>query len=85
MKYYFDMELNIYDEITAEDLLRDGKELKVLGYYSSYKEAESIVEGVYNILLKHRYNEFMKGLGKGNIELEDIHNDIYKAFKDETT
>lgn len=78
MKYYFDMELNIYDELEAEGLLSDGQELKVLGYYSSYKEAESIVNDVCNILLKHRYNEFIKGLGKGNIELEEIYKDINK-------
>lgn len=49
MKYYFDNNLNIYDEIVSEDLLTDGKEIKALGYFSTYKEAENYLAAVYNI------------------------------------
>lgn len=44
MKYYFDNNLNIYNEIVVEDLFTDGKEIKALGYFSTYKEAENYFE-----------------------------------------
>lgn len=44
MKYYFDNNLNLYDEMVVDDLLTEGKEIKALGYFSTYKEAEKYFE-----------------------------------------
>lgn len=52
MKYYFDNNLNLYDEIVADDLLTDGKEIKVLGYFSTYREAKITLQFYYGEQLK---------------------------------